>query len=142
MGKHKHFKVEAFLNFLYEAEIHAFPKTWKKWIPQYRKSMEKHKHFKFMTFLNISGAAEIHTTPRENRIFITRKKYGKKNIRKLWVSQIFQVKQKSIRFQKHGKRGFPQYGKSMGKYKHSTFIGSLNLSGEAEIHTIPRIWRK
>ena len=144
MGKYKHFKVKCFLKFLYEAEIHAFPKTWEKWIPQYRKGMKKHKHFKFMTFLNISGAAEIHTTPKtwENRIFIIREKYGKKNIRKLWVSQIFWVKQKSIRFQKHGKRGFPQHGKSMGKHKHSTFIGFLNLLGEAEIHTIPKIWRK
>ena len=30
MGKHKHFKVNGFLNFWLEAEIHAFPKIWEK----------------------------------------------------------------------------------------------------------------
>ena len=32
MGKHKHFKVKGFWNFLLEAEIHAVPNTWEKWI--------------------------------------------------------------------------------------------------------------
>ena len=64
MGKHKHFKVKGFLNFSYEAEIHAVPKTWEKWISIVRESMGKHKHFKFMCFLNISGEAEIHTIPK------------------------------------------------------------------------------
>ena len=30
MGKHKYFKVTGFLNFSYEAEIHAVTKTWRK----------------------------------------------------------------------------------------------------------------
>ena len=41
---------------------------------------------------------------------------------------------------KHGKSGFPLYGKSMGKHKHFKLMGFLNISGEAEIHKIPKIW--
>ena len=64
MEKHKHFKVKSFWNFLLEAEIHAVPKIWEKWIPIIRKSMRKQKHFKFMGFLHILDEAEIHTIPR------------------------------------------------------------------------------
>ena len=52
------------------------------------------------------------------------------------------MKQKSMQFPKHKKSGFPQYGKSMGKHKHFQFMGFLNFSGEAEIHTIPKTWEK
>ena len=61
MGKCKHLKVKSFLNFSFEAEIHAVPKTWEKWISIVR---EKYEHFKFMDFLDISGEAEIHTIPK------------------------------------------------------------------------------
>ena len=64
------------------------------------------------------------------------------SISKLSVSEIFCLKQKSMQFPKHGKTGFPLYGKSMGKHKHFKFMGFLNISGEAEIHTIPKIWEK
>ena len=30
----------------------------------------------------------------------------------------------------------------MGKYKHFKFMGFLNISGEAEIHTISKTWEK
>ena len=30
----------------------------------------------------------------------------------------------------------------MGKQKRFKFMGFLNISGEAEIHTIPKIWEK
>ena len=44
---------------------------------------------------------------------------------------------------KHSKAiGFPWYGKSMGKHKHFKFMGFLNILGEAEIHTISKIWEK
>ena len=33
-------------------------------------------------------------------------------------------------------------GKSMGEQKHFKFMGFLNISDEAEIHTIPRPWEK
>ena len=52
------------------------------------------------------------------------------------------MKQKFMQFPKHKKSGFPQYGKSVGKQKHFKYMGFLNNSGEAEIHTIPKIWEK
>ena len=61
---------------------------------------------------------------------------------KLSVSEIFHLKQKSMQFPKHGKSEFPLYGKSMGKQKHFKFMGFLNSSDKAEIHTIPRTWEK
>ena len=64
------------------------------------------------------------------------------NISKLSVSEIFRLMQKSMQFPKHGKSGFPLYGKSMGKHKHFRFMGFLNFSDEAEIHTIPKTWEK
>ena len=66
----------------------------------------------------------------------------KTNIWKLWVSEIFWVKQKSMQFQKHRKSGLPKYRKSMGKHKRFRFIGFLNILGEAEIHASPKIWEK
>ena len=30
----------------------------------------------------------------------------------------------------------------MGKHIHFKFVGFLNISGEAEIHTIPKTWEK
>ena len=45
MGKHKHFKVKGFLNFLYEAEVHAVPKIWENWI-----SIAREKHGETQTF--------------------------------------------------------------------------------------------
>ena len=45
-----------------------------------------------------------------------------------------------MQFQKHRKSGLPQYGKSMGKHNHFKFIGFSNISGEAEIHTVTKIW--
>ena len=32
--------------------------------------------------------------------------------------------------------------KNMGKHKHSKVMGFSNILGEAEIHTIPKIWEK
>ena len=52
------------------------------------------------------------------------------------------MKQKSIQLPKHEKSGFPKHGKSMGKHKHFKFMGSLNISGEGEILTIPKILEK
>ena len=53
------------------------------------------------------------------------------------------MKQKSIQFPKHRKSGFPLYGKKNGKtHKHFKFLGVLNVSDEAEIHAIPKIWEK
>ena len=64
------------------------------------------------------------------------------SISKLSVSEIFHLKQKFIQFPKHGKSRFPLHGKSMGKNKHFKFVDFLNISDEAEIHTIPKTWEK
>ena len=61
---------------------------------------------------------------------------------KLSVPEIFRLKQKSMQFPKHGKSGFPLYGKSMEKHKHFKSMGFLNILDEAEIHTIPRTLEK
>ena len=102
---------------------------------------KKSKHSKVS---NILGEVEIHTIPKmwEKWIPIVRKKYEKTNISKLSISQMFFFMQKSMQFPKHGKSGFPLYGRSMEKHKHFKFMGFLNISDEAEIHTIPRIWEK
>ena len=56
---------------------------------------------------------------------------------------MFFFMQKSMQFPKHGKSGFPLYGKSMEKHKQFKFMGFLiNISDKAEIHTIPRTWEK
>ena len=31
---------------------------------------------------------------------------------------------------------------SMGKHKHFKFMGFLNIPSEAEMHTVPKTWRK
>ena len=64
------------------------------------------------------------------------------SISNLFFFLIFYMKQKSIWFPKHGKSRFPWYEKSMGKHKHFKFMGFLNISGVAKIHTIPKIWVK
>ena len=63
---------------------------------------------------------------------------GKQNIPMSSVTYLFCVKQKSMQFPKHGKSEFSLYGKSMGKYKHSKFMGFLNISREAKIHKISK----
>ena len=71
------------------------------------------------------------------------RKHNKTNISKLSVSEIFPMIRKSMQFPKHGKSGFPLYGKSMEKHKQFKFMGFLiNISDKAEIHTIPRTWEK
>ena len=44
----KHFKVKSFWNFLLEAEIHAVPNTWEKWI-----SIVQKKYGKTQTISNL-----------------------------------------------------------------------------------------
>ena len=50
MGKHKHFKVKGFLNFLFEAEIHAASKTWEKWFSIVREKYGKTQTFQMVLF--------------------------------------------------------------------------------------------
>ena len=184
MEKHKHFKIKGFWGFLLEAEIHAVPNTWEKWIfigrqkygkiqafqiygflnyfgwsrnPYDSQNMgkvnshntgklwEKTKNSKVMGFSNILDEAEIHRIPKiwKKWIRTVREKYEKtKTIQKLSVSEIFHLKQKSMQFPKHGKTVFSLYRKNMRKHKHSKVLGFSNILGEAEIHTVPKIWEK
>ena len=77
MGKHKHLKVKGFLKFSYEAEIHAVPKTWKKWISIVRGKYGKTQTFQIYGFLKYLGLSRSIKIP----------KYGKINSlskRKIW----------------------------------------------------------
>ena len=51
MAKQKHFKVKGFLNFSFEAEIHAVSKTWEKWISVVREKYGKTQTFQIYGFL-------------------------------------------------------------------------------------------
>ena len=62
MGKHKYFKVMGFLDFWFEAEIHAVPKIREKRISMVQEKYGKPQIFQIHAgFLNISGETEIHT---------------------------------------------------------------------------------
>ena len=55
MGKHKHFKIKGFLFFSLEAEIHAVPKTWERWISIVRKKYGKTQIFQIFGFVKYFG---------------------------------------------------------------------------------------
>ena len=55
MGKRKYFKVKGFLNFWHEAEIHAVPKLWEKWISMVRKKYGKTQIFQIYGSLKYFG---------------------------------------------------------------------------------------
>ena len=134
-----------FFNVSGEAEIHTVPKIWAKWISIVQEKYGKTQTFQIYGFLkyfgwsrnpynsqnmgkvNFHGAGKV----RENT-----------NISNLWISWIFWVKQKSIRFPKYGESRFPEYRKSMGKDKHFKFMNFVIILLEAEIHTIPKTWGK
>ena len=167
MGKHKYAKGLDFLyvphsSILREIET-FFPITWQNWIhivretygktqifQSYRISMVREKYGKTQTFqiygflkyfgcsknpYNSQNMGKVNSHSKE-------KIWENTNILKLSVSEIFPMIQKSMQFPKHGKSGFPLYGKSMEKHKHFKFMGFLNILDEAEIHTIPRTWKK
>ena len=84
--------------------------------------MRKHKHFKVKGYLNFWLEA--------------RNPCSSENMRKV----DFHGTGKFMQFPKHRKNGFSQYGKSVRKNKYFKFMGFLNISGEAEIHMIPKTW--
>ena len=55
MGKQRHFKVMGFLYFSLEAEIHAVPKIWEKWISIVREIDGKTQTFQIYGFLKYFG---------------------------------------------------------------------------------------
>ena len=182
MGKHEQVKAKGFWKFLLEAEIHAVPNTWEKWISIIREKYGKTQTFQIYGFLkNFGWSRNPYNSQNMGKVnsHNTGKVWGKKanipkflkcfgwsrnpynsqymgkvnshskekiwentNISKLSVSEIFRLMQKSMQFPKHGKSGFPLYGKGMEKRKHFKFMGFLNISDGAEIHTISRTWEK
>ena len=98
MGKHEHFKVKGFWNFLLEAEIHAVPNTWQEWISLIREKYGKTQTFQIYGFLKNFGwnrNPSIHKT-WEKWILIIREKYGKKtNIPKFLKYWNFQSEAKA-----------------------------------------------
>ena len=127
MGKHKHFKIKGFLFFSLEAEIHAVPKTWEKWISIVRKKYGKTQSFQIFGFVKYFGWSRNPYNP-QNMGKVNSHSKGKiwenTNISKLRVSQIFCMKQKSMHFPKHGKSGFH----STEKAWNNTNISNLWLS--------------
>ena len=103
MGKHKHFKVKGFWNFLLEAEIHAV----QKWISIVREKYAKTQTFQIYGFLKYFRWS--------------RNPYNSQNL---------------------GKVNFHNTGKVSEKNKHSKVMGFSTILSEAEIHTIPKIWKK
>ena len=55
MGKDKHLKVKGFLNFSYEAEIHAVLNIWERWISVVRNKYGKTQIFQIYGFLKYFG---------------------------------------------------------------------------------------
>ena len=52
------------------------------------------------------------------------------------------MKQKSLSFPILGESEVSEYGKSMGKDRHSKVMSFSNILDEAEIDTIPKTWVK
>ena len=89
MGKNKHFKFMDLLNILGETEIHAFPKTWVKWISKVRENYGKTRTFQIYWFPKYFGSnrnpynsqnmgkVNSHNTARVSE---------KTNILNLWIS--------------------------------------------------------
>ena len=51
MGKHEHFKVQGFWDFLLEVEIHVVPNTWEKWVSIIWENYGKTQTFQIYGFL-------------------------------------------------------------------------------------------
>ena len=141
MGKHKHFKVKGFWNFLLEAEIHAV----QKWISIVREKYAKTQTFQIYGFLKYFrwsrnpynsqnlGKVNFHNTGKVSEKNKHSKVMGFSTI--LSEAEIHTIP-------KIWKKWMPIVEKNMGKHKHSKVMGFSNILGEAEIHTIPKIWEK
>ena len=85
MGKHEHFKVRDLWNFLVEAEIHAVPNTWEKWIFIIREKHEKTQTFRIYGFLKNFG---LRRNPYNSR---NMGKVNFHNMGKVWGEKTFQI---------------------------------------------------
>ena len=145
MRKHKHFKVKCFWNFSLDAEIHAVPKTWEKWISIIREKYGKTQTFQIYGFLKYFrwsrnpyncqnlGKVNFHNTG---------KVWAKNKHSKVMGFSTILSEAEIHTIPKIWKKWIPIVEKNMGKHKHSKVMGFSNILGEAEIHTIPKIWEK
>ena len=102
-GKTKIFQIYEFLEY-------TIPITWEKWVSIVRGKYRKTQTFQIYWFLKYFGRSRnpcISQNMRKVDFHSTGKVWDNTNIPKLWVSQIFWAKLKSIQFPKHGKSGFP-----------------------------------
>ena len=144
MGKHKHFKFMGFLKILDEAEIHTIPKTREKWILINTEKVWEKKQT-FQSFSNILGKAEIHTIPKiwKKWIPIVRRKYEKtQTFQSSVLLNFFTWCRNLCSSQNMGKVDFHYTEKVWKNTNISNLWVFLNISDEAEIHTIPRTWEK
>ena len=112
MGKHKHFKVQDFLNFSFEAEILAVPKIRKKWISIVQEKYGKTPTFQIYGFLKYFGWS---INPYNS---LNMGKVNSHNTGKVWESMYTKTQTLQI-------------------YEFLKYF-----SGEAEIHIIPKTWQK
>ena len=85
MGKHEHFKVKGLWNFLVEAEIHAVPNTWEKWISIIWEKHGKTQTFRIYGFLKNFG---LRRNPYNSR---NMGKVNFHNMGKVWGEKTFQI---------------------------------------------------
>ena len=100
----------------------------------------------FQSSSNILAEAEIHKIPkiRENWIPIEREKYGKTQTFQIYeFLKYFGWSRNPYNSQNLGKVNFHNTGKVWEKKnKYSKVMGFSNSLSEAEMHTIPKIWKK
>ena len=56
------------------------------------------------------------------------------------VSYVFRVKQKFMQLPNHWNNEFSLPVKNMAKHKNSKIMDFLNISREAETHSVPKTW--
>ena len=131
MGKHEHFKVKGFWIFLLEAEIHAVPNTWEKWISIIREKYGKTQAFQIYGFL------KYFDWRRNPYNFQNMGKVNPHNTGKVWKKKQKQTFQSNGFLKYFGWSRNPYNSQNMGKVNsHSkekiwenTNISKLRVSG-------------
>ena len=124
MGKYEHFEVKGFWNFLLEAEIQAVTNIWEKWILIILEKYGKKTNIsKFLKYFGWSRNPCNYQNMRKVNSHSKGKVWEKTNISNLSVSEIFRLMQKYMQLPKHGKSGFPLYGKIMEKHMQFPELG-------------------
>ena len=122
MWKHKHFKAKCFWNVSLDAEIHAVPKIWEKWISIIHEKHEKVQTFQICGFLNyFEWSRNPYNSQNMEKVNAhSREKYGK--------TQTFQS------------NGFLKYfGWSRNPY-NSQNMGNVNLHSTRKVRENTEIY--